>query len=348
MLLGGALGNILDRLRDGAVTDFIKLPLGWPPFNLADASITLGIVILFLLVDHQRHAAPVTLFTIAYEDEHLLVVDKGPGLVVHPARGHREVTLAQLLGKSAAGGDPERAGIVHRLDRDTSGLLIVARSEEAHRLLQAALAQTADRARVPGARSGLARRHARERSTPRSGATHVYARAWPIGGAHPREARTHFTLERALSSVPRCCGCVWRRGARTRSASICGRSVTRCAGIRSMEPRACSASSASSCTRLDWRSTIRCGRARRGASRRCPLTSRARCAARIDRRSSPARLAIPAARRTNVRRRSRSAILERQSDRRPVRQRIAALPEGATLNSQPPGPLHPHGNQRYT
>ena len=42
MLIGGALGNILDRLRDGSVTDFVKLPLGWPPFNLADSSITLG------------------------------------------------------------------------------------------------------------------------------------------------------------------------------------------------------------------------------------------------------------------------------------------------------------------
>ncbi len=56
MLVGGALGNIIDRVRDGAVTDFIKLPLGWPPFNLADASITLGIVVLFLLIDHARHA----------------------------------------------------------------------------------------------------------------------------------------------------------------------------------------------------------------------------------------------------------------------------------------------------
>lgn len=56
MLLGGAVGNVLDRVRAGAVTDFIQLPLGWPPFNLADASITLGIVILFLLVDHARHA----------------------------------------------------------------------------------------------------------------------------------------------------------------------------------------------------------------------------------------------------------------------------------------------------
>jgi signal peptidase II len=58
MLLGGALGNILDRLRDGSVTDFVKLPLGWPPFNLADTSITLGILILFLLIDHARHASP--------------------------------------------------------------------------------------------------------------------------------------------------------------------------------------------------------------------------------------------------------------------------------------------------
>jgi signal peptidase II len=58
MLVGGALGNVLDRVRDGGVTDFIKLPLGWPPFNLADTSITLGILILFLLIDHARHVEP--------------------------------------------------------------------------------------------------------------------------------------------------------------------------------------------------------------------------------------------------------------------------------------------------
>jgi signal peptidase II len=57
MLIGGALGNIVDRVRAGSVTDFIKLPLGWPPFNLADASITLGVVILFLLIDHSRKTA---------------------------------------------------------------------------------------------------------------------------------------------------------------------------------------------------------------------------------------------------------------------------------------------------
>jgi signal peptidase II len=56
MLLGGAIGNILDRLRHGSVTDFVKLPLGWPPFNLADASITLGILLLFVVADTSRRS----------------------------------------------------------------------------------------------------------------------------------------------------------------------------------------------------------------------------------------------------------------------------------------------------
>ena len=54
MLLGGAIGNILDRARHGSVTDFVKLPLGWPPFNLADASITLGVIVLLALIDRSR------------------------------------------------------------------------------------------------------------------------------------------------------------------------------------------------------------------------------------------------------------------------------------------------------
>jgi signal peptidase II len=58
MLMGGALGNIIDRLRAGSVTDFIKLPLGWPPFNLADASITLGILILFMVIESSRRTQP--------------------------------------------------------------------------------------------------------------------------------------------------------------------------------------------------------------------------------------------------------------------------------------------------
>jgi signal peptidase II len=53
LLFGGAIGNVIDRAREGAVTDFIKLPLGWPPFNIADASITIGVVILILLVGRE-------------------------------------------------------------------------------------------------------------------------------------------------------------------------------------------------------------------------------------------------------------------------------------------------------
>jgi 23S rRNA pseudouridine1911/1915/1917 synthase len=75
---------------------------------------------------------------VPYEDEHLLVVDKPAGLVVHPAPGHARGTLVHgLLAYEVEGGDePERPGIVHRLDRDTSGLMVVARSPEAHRRLQ--------------------------------------------------------------------------------------------------------------------------------------------------------------------------------------------------------------------
>ena len=74
---------------------------------------------------------------IAWRDDHLLVVDKPAGVVVHPTRGHATGTVAQaLVAEGAAGGDDDRRGIVHRLDRDTSGLMVVARSEESHQRLQ--------------------------------------------------------------------------------------------------------------------------------------------------------------------------------------------------------------------
>jgi signal peptidase II len=58
MLIGGALGNIIDRARHGSVTDFVKLPLGWPPFNVADAAITLGILLLFVVIEPRRREQP--------------------------------------------------------------------------------------------------------------------------------------------------------------------------------------------------------------------------------------------------------------------------------------------------
>jgi 23S rRNA pseudouridine1911/1915/1917 synthase len=79
---------------------------------------------------------PAAEFEVVYEDADLLVVDKPAGLVTHPAAGHRGPTLAGALrGRAAGGPDPERAGIVHRLDRDTSGLLVVTKTEEAHAAL---------------------------------------------------------------------------------------------------------------------------------------------------------------------------------------------------------------------
>jgi 23S rRNA pseudouridine1911/1915/1917 synthase len=140
-------------------------------------------------------------FRVAYEDEHLLVVDKPAGLVVHPARGHREGTLSQLLAGRAAGGgvggDPNRPGIVHRLDRDTSGLLVVARSEEAHRRLQALIrSRQLEREYLalvegrPPARTGTI-------EAPIGRDPRVCTRM-AVGGDFPRQARTRFVLERSL------------------------------------------------------------------------------------------------------------------------------------------------------
>ena len=88
----------------------------------------------------QPAAIPLTL---VYEDEHLAIIDKPAGLVVHPAPGHWDDTLVNALvarGTTLAGGAEGRPGIVHRLDRDTSGLMIVAKTDLAHRRLGAAIA----------------------------------------------------------------------------------------------------------------------------------------------------------------------------------------------------------------
>lgn len=137
-------------------------------------------------------------FGVVYEDEHLLVVDKPAGVVVHPARGHRSGTLAQALAGRAAGGEAEwRAGLVHRLDRDTSGLLVVAKSELVHRALKEQLAAreiTREYAALvegrPPARSGtIDAPIGRDRRVRTRNSTDTDV---------PREARTHFELAEAL------------------------------------------------------------------------------------------------------------------------------------------------------
>jgi 23S rRNA pseudouridine1911/1915/1917 synthase len=81
---------------------------------------------------------------VVYEDEALLVVDKPAGMVVHPAPGNWTGTLVNALlgrgGPLSTEGEPERAGMVHRLDKETSGLLVVAKTDRSHRLLSSAIA----------------------------------------------------------------------------------------------------------------------------------------------------------------------------------------------------------------
>jgi 23S rRNA pseudouridine1911/1915/1917 synthase len=141
---------------------------------------------------------PPASFSVAYEDEHLLIVDKPPGVVVHPARGHRRGTLVQALaGRVAGGDDAERPGIVHRLDRDTSGLLVVARSDAAHAALKAQLARR-ELVREylalvegrPPARSGTI-------DAPLGRDRRVRTRI-STDTDEGREAITHFEVERAL------------------------------------------------------------------------------------------------------------------------------------------------------
>lgn len=133
--------------------------------------------------------------TVAYEDEHLLVVDKPAGIVVHPSAGHATGTLVHgLLGRGIAGGaEPGRPGIVHRLDRDTSGLLVVARDPETHRRLQRLLRR---RALV---REYLVLVHGRPRSWRGTieapiGRDRLDPTKMSIDTETPREAVTHFEV----------------------------------------------------------------------------------------------------------------------------------------------------------
>jgi 23S rRNA pseudouridine1911/1915/1917 synthase len=137
-------------------------------------------------------------FEVVLEDEELMVVDKPAGVVVHPGAGRRTGTLAQALrGRAAGGPDPGRAGIVHRLDRDTSGLMLVAKSDAAYAALTAMIRRREVERRYlalvegrPDARAGMidaplgrdrARRTAMSTSTDK-----------------PRAAVTHFEVLEAL------------------------------------------------------------------------------------------------------------------------------------------------------
>jgi 23S rRNA pseudouridine1911/1915/1917 synthase len=130
---------------------------------------------------------------VVHLDDDLAVIEKPAGLVVHTAPSHKDETLVDLLEGVLGGGEDDRPGIVHRLDKDTSGLMVVARSERAHReLARAVKAREVEReytALVEGhldSRSGTIDaplgRH-RRRRTKRA-----------VKGTGSREARTHFEV----------------------------------------------------------------------------------------------------------------------------------------------------------
>jgi 23S rRNA pseudouridine1911/1915/1917 synthase len=134
---------------------------------------------------------------VVHLDEALVVVDKPAGLVVHPAPSHRGDTLVELLGELAGGGEGGRPGVVHRLDKDTSGLMIVARNEASHRDLAGqikrrevtreylALVEGTPEARTGTIDAPLGR-HRRRRTR------------MAVRGAGSRQARTHFEVIEAL------------------------------------------------------------------------------------------------------------------------------------------------------
>jgi len=137
---------------------------------------------------------------IVHLDDSLAVIDKPAGLVVHPAPSHRGPTLVGELGEILGGGDdPERPGIVHRLDKETSGLLVVARDDATH----AALQEQVRRRQVERVYLALAGGRLASRTgtidAPIGRASRQRTRM-AVSGAASRDARTHFEVLELLAA----------------------------------------------------------------------------------------------------------------------------------------------------
>jgi 23S rRNA pseudouridine1911/1915/1917 synthase len=137
---------------------------------------------------------------IIHLDDFLAVVEKPAGLVVHPTPSHAGPTLVDELAEIlAGGGDPERPGIVHRLDKNTSGLLVVARDDETHAELQRLVREReVERVYLALAGGRLASRTGTIDAPIGRSARQRHRMA--VSGAAARQARTHFTV---LELLPR-------------------------------------------------------------------------------------------------------------------------------------------------
>ena len=209
----------------------------------------------------QARAEPIPL-TVVYEDDDIIVIDKPRNLVVHPAAGHWTGTLVNALiahcGDSLSGiGGERRPGIVHRLDKDTTGLMVVAKNDRAHRALAAQFAdhgRTASRSSAAISPSSGARRTGRTAPSTGRSTAHPHARDRMAVREGGREAVTHWqVLERYRASrarsrrrtgkagkpaepVASLLPAGWRPAAPTRSGSIWPRSAIRCWATTSMGP----------------------------------------------------------------------------------------------------------------
>lgn len=133
-----------------------------------------------------------------FGDEYLAAIDKSADLVIHPAPSYEGETLVELLGDELSGGeDPERPGIVHRLDRGTSGLLVVARDPEVHARLQEMIRERTVERTYLALADGRFRSRTGTIDAPIGRASRKRHRM-AVNGASPREARTHFEVRETL------------------------------------------------------------------------------------------------------------------------------------------------------
>lgn len=134
-------------------------------------------------------------------DDDLAVVDKPAGLVVHPAPGTHGPTLVDVLADVLGGGaDESRPGIVHRLDKDTSGLMLVARTDQAHAELSRAIAAREVEREYLALVDGVPRSRRGMIDAPLGRDFRAPERR-AVGGRGAREARTHFEVAEALGSA---------------------------------------------------------------------------------------------------------------------------------------------------
>jgi len=158
-------------------------------------------IAVLLSPEQPAEVGPRTEVPVVYEDEWLLVVDKPAGMAVHPSRGHTRGTLVQeLSGHGLAGGEDFRPGVVHRLDKDTSGLLVVAKSTEAHRRLVAMMRRRAVERRYLALVHGSLAADTGTIEAP-VGRDPTRRKSMTVGGVAAREATTHFRVLERLGDL---------------------------------------------------------------------------------------------------------------------------------------------------